>query len=173
VTVLGNGSAGDREATIVVGVDGSDASRAALVFALREATRRGATVKVVTAWETPECYGLLTPAPGFDVCREDAQAIQSAQMTAALADVDEPPSVSRHIVHGSAGAALVGAAENADLLVVGTSHRHRAGRRLLGSVSETCLRGAGCPVTLVKVPEAPRRRRQRAGLVGGGTGTEQ
>ena len=57
----------DEQATIVVGVDGSDCARSALEFALDEATRRGAQVRVVWAFPPPEywatAYGMPAPPP--------------------------------------------------------------------------------------------------------------
>jgi nucleotide-binding universal stress UspA family protein len=55
--------ADDRKPLVVVGTDGSPASRAALHFAADEARLRGAQLRVVVAWQ----YPVLTTMPAFGV----------------------------------------------------------------------------------------------------------
>jgi nucleotide-binding universal stress UspA family protein len=135
---------------IVVGVDGSQESRAALRFGLNEGNLRGSSVEVVTVWRPPE-----PPDPlggSADDRRQDAQRVQDREMSSVLAEYDHVPVVSRRILVGSAGPVLVRASQGAAFVVVGTGHQRVARRAVLGSVSEHCLRHASCPVVVVTAP---------------------
>lgn len=139
---------------IVVGVDGTPASKTALEFALREGTARGSAVEVVTAWNWvsvgEHLVGLETPT---DV-RERAQSQQDRTVAEVLDLVSDPPIVSRQIVEGDPARALLRAARTADYLVVGSAHKGVVRRALLGSVSAYCVRHATCPVVVIPVSEA-------------------
>ena len=54
---------GEGERRIVVGVDGSVPSKAALAWAVKQARLTGATVEAVIAWELPATYGYPVPVP--------------------------------------------------------------------------------------------------------------
>lgn len=145
----------DQRGRVVVGVDGSAGSRAALVHALQDAAFRGAAVDVVAAFEHPEYwvphYG--PPVVTLGEAREDVRRHTEAlvqEVTSELAGrLAEMPPVTVHPVPGGAAHALLHAAEGADLLVVGSRGRGGFGSMLLGSVSLTCALHAPCPVTLV------------------------
>jgi nucleotide-binding universal stress UspA family protein len=149
-----------RSDRIVVGLDGSTASRAALAFALREAARRGAAVEVVTAFEIPgywdAIYRALPPEDGPSlieardaVCKEVDNVVEDVR--ASLADeMPQRPPVAVTAVGGSAADALLRAARAADLLVVGSRGRGGFTSMLLGSVSLQCMLHATCPVTVVR-----------------------
>lgn len=137
---------------IVVGVDGSAASQSALAFAVREGACRESVIEVVTAWGWgggPP--GLPTLAAG-DVAEVHAQEIQDAAVAGVLSRFHVSPVLSRRVVQGEAAEVLVRAASSADYLVVGTGRKGTLRRALLGSVSESCVRHASCPV--VVVPES-------------------
>jgi nucleotide-binding universal stress UspA family protein len=140
-----------RPSVLVVGVDGTSTGQAALMFAMREATLRGCALEVVTAWTWDAAYHPPLGAQPAAV-RERAEQAQEAAISAALANTTAPPVISRHVVQGEAGPALLEVARTADYLVVGTEHRNAVARALLGSVSRYCMRHATCPV--VVVPEA-------------------
>lgn len=134
---------------IVVGVDGSAASRSALAFAVREGARRESVIEVVTAWEWGAGQpGLQTLAPS-DVAEVQAQDVQDAAVAQVLSRLQILPVLSRRVVQGDAAAVLVRAASGADYLVVGTGRKGTLRRALLGSVSESCVRHASCPVVVV------------------------
>src|SRR4028118_2324835 len=111
-----------RPSVIVVGVDGTSTGQAALIFAMREAAMRGSALEVVTAWtwDAPR-----HPALGARraAVRERAEQAQEAAISAALASTSAPPVISRHVVRGEPGPALLEVARAADYLVVGTEHR--------------------------------------------------
>jgi nucleotide-binding universal stress UspA family protein len=137
---------------IVVGVDGTPASQAALVFALREGARRGGAVEVVTAWALPRPYEEVTGPESIEQLRALAEQTQDETVTAALRRIDTSPVVSRSVVQGPPGPVLLAASRDADYLVVGSAHKSAATRFLLGSVSQYCVRHATIPVMVVPVP---------------------
>ena len=139
--------------TIVVGVDGADRSREALRWAVGEAKLRHDRVLAVYAWEPPEEPAIDIPPGDPPVylpewiarVQEGAEALVErvvAELRAEGVDI-EPVAI-----EGSAATVLVDAAEDADLLVVGT--RGKGGLRglLLGSVSHQVAQHAPCPVVI-------------------------
>ena len=140
-----------RPGVVVVGVDGTSVGRAALTFAMREASRRGSELRVVTTWTWN------VNAAGFDAgiaeepaeIRDRAQRAQDAAITAALETITAPPVISRHVIEGDPRPALVSMARDADYLVVGSANKNAVKRALLGSVSHYCVRHAPCPVVVV------------------------
>jgi nucleotide-binding universal stress UspA family protein len=150
-----------RPSVIVVGLDGTPAGRAALRFAMREAALRGSPLEVVTVWQWNAAYHSSLGEQPADV-RGRAQESQEAAISTALAAVaTAPPVISRHVLEGEAGPALLDVAKAADYLVVGTEHKSAVTRAILGSVSQYCVRHATCPVMVV--PSArPLADEQRA-----------
>jgi nucleotide-binding universal stress UspA family protein len=142
------GSAAPRG--IVVGVDGSDHSKCALVWAAREAERRRRPLHIVTAYSVP-----IFAASGLDggyatvddsVIREGAEAIlQQAVNKVAGYDIDVDASVE----NGDASGVLLEMSETAELLVFGTRGRGGFVGRLLGSVSSALPAHAKCPTVTV------------------------
>ena len=140
---------------IVVGVDGSPESYAALRFALKDAVRRHTAVRVVSAYVPPEywavSYGLTTLPTLEDLVQESTQVGQEAVDAAVAADPELSAVPTEVIaVPGPAAKALIEQAVDADLLVVG--HRGRGGFKsaVLGSVGLHCVLHATCPVTIVR-----------------------
>jgi nucleotide-binding universal stress UspA family protein len=142
---------------ILVGVDGSDASRRALAWALAEAYLRGVGCVLVHAWD----FGLAasSPAPGnaLEVLVDDANTLLDRDL--AFARTSDVP-VKGILVYGSASAALIDASADALMLVVGTRGRGGLASALLGSVSSACVHHAACPV--VVIPPAGRARGDNA-----------
>jgi nucleotide-binding universal stress UspA family protein len=148
------------QGTIVVGVDGSDCSRAALEFALEEAVRRGAAVRVVSAlpeaeyWAT--AYG-MSPSV-LDELRADAEKATRDMVDTVVRErggaAAEVP-VEIHALGGSPAHVLVSESRDADLLVVG--HRGRGAFRsaTLGSVGLQCVLHASVSVTVVRAASQP------------------
>jgi nucleotide-binding universal stress UspA family protein len=124
---------------VVVGADGSGASSAALAFAFEEAALRGAAVLAVCA---------LADAPGTlgGAHRIEEQFGQAA----ALAEKTYPEvAASRRIVYCAPRAALLDAAQQAQMLVVGARGRGGLRGMRLGSVSQAMVHHAPCPVGVV------------------------
>lgn len=134
---------------IVVGVDGSDNSLAALQWAVAEARRRGAHLQVVRSWtwSSPVAEGLLT-VPGD--LPDQVEAAVTAELQQQLERVDtNDVDVEPMIAYGSAASVLTELAQGADLLVVGSRGRGGFKGLLLGSVSQQCAQHAPCPVVIV------------------------
>jgi nucleotide-binding universal stress UspA family protein len=138
---------------IVVGIDGSEASKEALGWALEEARLRRSTLRVVYAWHSPRVGGRsYIPPELFDpeVLRRSAQEL----VDSFVAEVDDRTSLDVELelvpLEGPAAVVLVEAAEQAELLVVGSRGRGGFAGLLLGSVSQQCAQHARCPVVIVR-----------------------
>jgi nucleotide-binding universal stress UspA family protein len=135
---------------IVVGVDGSSASSAALDYACRRAERTGARVVALHAWRTH--------APSTDVWSSDPRALKGlAHREVLLAEsiaglrVDHPDVVlEQETVPVAPVRCLVDASHDASLVVVGSHGLGFFGGLLLGSVSQAVLQRAECPVAVVR-----------------------
>lgn len=140
---------------VVVGVDGSPGSEAALRWALEEARLRHADVLLVHAWQATAGAGEAMPGLAMGVlvglAEEDARAV----LAEALAEAEAGGvKAEGKLVCGGAGPTLLEAAAAADLVVVGArSHQGLAGA-LLGSVADHVARHAPCPVAVI--PPTPR-----------------
>ncbi|MFJ6774409.1 universal stress protein [Kitasatospora sp. NPDC091257] len=137
-----------REHRIVVGIDGSGPSKAALRWAVGQAVLTGAAVHAVAAWEYPSLYGWFAPMvdDGFE---RTARRTLSAEINEILGP-DRSVEVRESLVLGHAAEVLLEAAEGADLLVLGSRGRGTFARTLLGSVSTRCAVHGGCPVVIVR-----------------------
>jgi nucleotide-binding universal stress UspA family protein len=137
------------EPKIVVGVDGSPASRAALRAALEEARLRHAPLRVITAWQlTYSEIAIETPVVVKKIVEHNAQMLE-----AALASVDPGATagveISSELVNGHPATELLAAAADATLLVVGTRGTSGIAGTLLGSVAHAAVHHANCPVLVV------------------------
>ncbi|MCV2489914.1 universal stress protein [Geodermatophilus sp. YIM 151500] len=155
------GEAEHRGHRVVVGVDESEGARAALLFALQDAARRGVPVEAVSAYRPPE-YWL-----DFNAVGEWSQdSMQRSAEDRARHLVDEvlargpqpPPELHVKAVMGLPVDVLLHESQGADLLVVGSRGRGEFASMLLGSTSIECVMHAPCPVTVVHSPEARRHR---------------
>ena len=141
---------------IVVGIDGSPSSEAALNWALRQADLTGSTIEAVTTWEWPTAGGMGMATPtGFDP-QADATKVHSDAIAAAEPGHDDV-TIESSIVSGPAEQALVEASRGADLLVVGSRGHNELVSVLLGSVSEHCVSHAHSPVVVVRDGEVSER----------------
>jgi nucleotide-binding universal stress UspA family protein len=144
----------DGPAVIVVGVDGSSGSAAALDFALAEGHSRGLSVELVTAWlANPEHVGPTFSSP-VEAGRALAHALQEQALAAAYSRTSVRPVVTYVVIHDHPGRVLVARAERAAMVVVGSGRHSPASLKVLGSVSEYCLRHAGAPVVVVPEPRS-------------------
>jgi nucleotide-binding universal stress UspA family protein len=137
----------DPDGPVVVGVDGSPASLAALAAGFAEAELRGAEVLAVLAW--PDVVE-ADPAPLVDA--GDLRGLAAQR----LDDLVEPLQarhpgvpVRTEVVTGRPREVLLGAAADASLLIVGTRGHGGIRGMLLGSVSHAVLHHATCPVAVV------------------------
>jgi nucleotide-binding universal stress UspA family protein len=131
---------------IVVGVDGSPASVDALRWAARHAQLLKGTVRAVSSWRWPNYLTRLPP--GIDPAADTAQTLDEI-VESVLPDFPDLE-ISRHVIEGPPGPALLTQAAGAELLVVGAKGRAAFPGMLLGSVAEYCVRNGDCPVVVVR-----------------------
>jgi nucleotide-binding universal stress UspA family protein len=154
-----------REGVIVVGVDGTPGSGAALDFALAEGLSRGSAVEVVTGWLLSSPSDGLGHQSKLAEGRAVMERMQDAALTAAFARLGATPSVTRYVVHDYAGRVLVARSEHASLVVVGGGTQNPSSRKSVGSVAEYVVRHAVAPVVVVPDPARARRRASRDSVV--------
>jgi nucleotide-binding universal stress UspA family protein len=133
--------------TIVVGIDGSEASMGALRWGVRLAELTGASVRVVVAWHWPRQYGASAPAaynPADHAQRLVEEILESLGKDHPDVHVDSTVS------EGSAAPVLIEASKGANLLVVGSRGHGEFAGMLLGSVSQHCVSHAPCPVVVMR-----------------------
>jgi nucleotide-binding universal stress UspA family protein len=142
---------------IVVGVDGSVESVAALRWACREASLRGAEVHAVHVREE-HCRNLASYAvpalPDEDDISNDIDDIVRTVQAGAQVRVEE--------ADGLAARVLLDRCADADMLVLGTSGDVPGGMRSAGPVIRACLRRAPCPVVVISAAQDPVQRRAAA-----------
>jgi nucleotide-binding universal stress UspA family protein len=144
---------GEGGGRIVVGVDGSASSKAALAWAVKQARLSGAVVEAVMAWEFPAAYGYMMPVPG-EVDFADIAAGVVADAIAEVSASDEHVKIRSRVAEGNAAQVLLEASEGAELLVVGSRGHGGFTGALLGSVSQHCVQHATCPVVIIREPVA-------------------
>ena len=143
---------------VVVGVDGSDAARAALATAIEEAASRGADLDALVSYRVEDYWTDLgsVVVPTLEQIRTELYRRTEGMLTSVLdrrTPGDPVPQVRIVVAEGAAGDLLVNHGRAADLLVVG-SRGHGAFRALLlGSVALHCAMHAPCSVLVVRPQE--------------------
>lgn len=132
---------------IVVGVDGSPTSIAALRYAARLSQALGAPLEAVTTWTYP-------PVTGAELVIEwqpekDAQQILDAAIVDAFGDAP-PAGLTRTVLSGAPARTLIDVSETSGMLVLGSRGHGGFAGLLLGSVSAACAQHAHCPVLIVR-----------------------
>lgn len=136
--------------TIVVGVDGSENSKSALAWAVREAKLRGTGVQVVHAWHPAYATGFpLSPAAYDPEIYEKAAREVLADMLESIDARGLHVPVETKLVEGNAANALIAAGRQAELLVVGARGTGGFFGVVLGSVAQQVTSHAPCPVVVV------------------------
>lgn len=145
---------------IVVGVDGSPASKLAVVWATRDAAMRKVDLTIVNVLYPPPSYTFpRTPIP-LDFVQwqqEEGRTI----LDDALKTVEEvakqtgPVDVTSELLTGPSVPTLVGLSEDATMIVVGSHGRGAMARLLLGSVSTGLVHHAHCPVAVIHDQDPP------------------
>ena len=152
-------SAPVKQLGIVVAVDGSPASNAAAFWAARDAALRNIPLTVINAVATPTTTWPPVPYPESLAVRledEGKKAIMHAMKIAEDAmPADRKVTIGRELVYSSPVPALIKMSDQAEMIVVGTAGRGLLARGVLGSVSSTVVRHAGCPVAVIRDEELP------------------
>ncbi|GAA3396277.1 universal stress protein [Cryptosporangium minutisporangium] len=143
---------------IVVGVDGSESSVDALRWAIDHAWLLESSVEAVTVWNQAETIGLSLggAAVPSDLTAGIAVAERLLEDSIAATGCGQADSVRRRVVQGDPARTLREASETARLLVVGNGGHGVATRLFGGSVSQSCIRHARCPVLVF--PQVVSRR---------------
>lgn len=144
----GDGPGAAGSASYVVGVDGSEPSVDALVWAIERANESGAAVRAVAMWHFPpvsvERPSLARRLHGRTE-ETLAEAIEAARQRTADRAGDVP--ISAEVYQYAAAQRLIDLSREADLIVIG--RRSRRGLAALGSVSERVASHSHCPVVVV------------------------
>jgi len=152
VTVVGTQDLTTRHG-VVVGVDGSEEATQAVAFAAAEADREGQELTVLYAFYGPDPIvdAGLTPTSLAEVMVEEERTVLSE--TAAGLREDYPDLVVHEVLesHRDPVAALVDAAADAMLLVVGSRGRGGIKRLLLGSTAHGVLKHLPCPTVIARI----------------------
>jgi nucleotide-binding universal stress UspA family protein len=148
---------------IVVGVDGSDGSAAALSWACREASLRGAEVQAVHAREV-QCHPVPSYAVCAPACLDDVDV--DVMWKSVMPDHVQGVPVRTEVVDGLAARVLLQRCMGADMLVLGTASDTPGALRSAGPVIRACLRRSPCPVVVIGSATDPPQRREAVASAG-------
>jgi nucleotide-binding universal stress UspA family protein len=141
---------------IYVGVDGSDHSRKALGWALREAARHQMPLTVISVHPKPvrpatDIYWAVPDLPA-DPRDEEVERSALRQFVDKVASEtgETVPGISLVVATGDPAEELIKASRDADLLVVGSRGIGGFAKLLLGSVSSKVAHHAASPVMVIR-----------------------
>ncbi len=133
----------------IIGVDGSFGSRSALEWALANATAHDAEVTVVHAHHQGAAARVLSAVHAGRDAESGTTGTALHELDAAIADIVGDRAIERRVISGHPGRALVNAASEATLVVVGRHGVGSAWQHGLGSVSRHCVIHAAVPTVVV------------------------
>jgi nucleotide-binding universal stress UspA family protein len=155
---------------IVVGVDGSPGSRAALRWALDQAARTAAGIEAVIVWaqEPVLCcgYELASVTVAADDLRAAADTVLMDTLVEVIGSHGRSVPVQPRVIPGRPVEELLRAAHSAQLLVLGGPTHGTMVGLLTGSVSHQCVQRASCPVVIVPAASSMSRPSSVARLEG-------
>jgi nucleotide-binding universal stress UspA family protein len=137
---------------IVVGVDGSAISRRAIQWATSHA-QQDDTIEVVHTWTRPVPVAEAGTSIDPMLLADSAAAVLEAEVDFARQDCDGGIPITGRTIEGHAGSALIKAAQDADLIVVGSRGRGGFTGLLLGSTSTYLAHHVECPLVIVRSPK--------------------
>ncbi len=135
---------------VVVGVDGSAESVAALKWAARYAAATGARVRAVIAWHFPAAAGPAPVGVAPHAISDEVRQTMAEALGKAVAEGAPGLEVEQQVAYGHPAQVLVDQSEQADLLVVGNRGHGAFTSMMVGSVSMHCVTHAMCPVVVVR-----------------------
>jgi nucleotide-binding universal stress UspA family protein len=143
---------------VVVGVDGSAESVAALMWACREARLRDADVHAVLAVEASfhRAANYASYATPHHTEPQDSCGAARDVLRRAVADAaDRYPGINvrAEVAEGLAARVLLDRSAGADMLVLGRTHHGSEHHRGAGPVIRACLKSASCPVVVIGLPD--------------------
>lgn len=141
---------------VVVGVDGSPISEAALAFAFEAAAAREVPLIAVHAWTDSVLAAAVAPLVDWDAVEAEARALL-AERLAGWGEKYPDVVVRRVVVRDRPAHALIEQATGAEaqLVVVGSHGRGSAAGLVLGSASHAVLHHSPCPVAVVRLNPSP------------------
>lgn len=139
---------------MVVGVDGSTSSIAALELAAQLIPLAGDIIRAVTVWHYSVAFGTFTPVDWHP----DELAEAALDRALAAAFQDKPPCpIERRVLQGSPAQVLIDESTRASMIVVGSRGHGGFAGLLLGSVSSAVAERAACPVVIARGSLQPDR----------------
>lgn len=160
---------------IVVALDGSEFAESVLPYVEPLAAQFGSTLTLLRAIISPASIVAAEASVGGVpvVPSASPSEIAAAERTDAAAYLDEVVArlqqhgvkSGREVPEGAPAEAIIACARdlNADLIAMTTHGRGGLGRVVMGSVADAVLRGAPCPVLLIRVREpAPPEQARHA-----------
>ncbi|MFI5540131.1 universal stress protein [Nocardia sp. NPDC051900] len=137
------------ERPVLVGVDGSPGSSAALGEAFELASTLGVEVTALHAWNDPDLLQ-WTPVPdAWDVLAQQEEALLS-ECLAGWCEKYPDVTVTKVVEKNTPAQALLAHAEKAQLLVTGSRGHNRLTGLVLGSTSQNLLHHAASPVVICR-----------------------
>ena len=143
---------------LVVAVDDSEPAREALRFARQLAAGLGRSLAVVSVWNyvnSPQPAGAQDTSPSEELWQAEAEGRLAALLAEEAADTHAEQVVELQpvVLHGNTTPVLLEVSRKAAHLVVGSRGRGGFAGMLLGSTSDSLVRHAACPVTVVRTPD--------------------
>jgi nucleotide-binding universal stress UspA family protein len=156
VVVRGAGQELPTSAPVVVGIDGSPVSEAALAFAYEEAALRGAPLVAVHTWIDLVADPSVAPLLDWEAIEVDERIVLGERLAGWAEKYPDVP-VRRVVTRDRAAHALLKEAAGAQLVVVGSRGRGGFAGLLLGSVSHAVVHRSPCPVAVIRPAETGER----------------
>ena len=144
--------------SLIVALDGSPSSLAALKWAANYAERLSMHINVANAWQyhnTAMDFGALAFGSAGYVSGDDPHEWSKQILKECVEEVfgSEHTDVQLTSIEGDPSETLISKSEKAELLVMGSRGHSKLVDLILGSVSQKCLAQAKCPVVIVHAPE--------------------
>jgi nucleotide-binding universal stress UspA family protein len=134
---------------IIVGVDGSDSSLAALSYAAQLAAALDTPLEAITTWDYPVMLDAYYP-PGWSP-QEDAEKLLASAVDQAFHGA-LPRRFAQTVIQGPPARVMIEQSAQASMLVLGSRGHGGFTGLLLGSVSAACAEHAQCPVLIMHTP---------------------
>jgi nucleotide-binding universal stress UspA family protein len=137
---------------VVVGVDGTPASEAAIAFAFEAAAARGVPLVAVHVWTELAVTKAMEPFADWPAIKEEEQRLDRglADLLARWSEKHPGVQVRRIVAHERPGRCLVEQSVDAQLVVVGSRGHGELAGMVLGSVSNALVHRSRCPVAVVR-----------------------